>query len=447
MSLQLLKYRLYGNGNDDEYDPKKRGFDVIINGHGVNDNNFDTQSRTQVEWGHLQEAIQVAEAFYRQARTSRECGDNPPPPLVLFLNEYLGNFNELIAGENLRHAAVQLVSEYYDFAYVSYSSVFARYVHRRSSETIFSPKWGTLQQPKQEVHFGMTGHVLISWVLAYSALQSMVDYCNHQQQHPLLLGEGKEWSLLDEYTNKETSGHNVRLIPDASKDEVLINSIPPLLDTAKWTTISETWEQDAVEYKRQVREYCALGDNITQSPCPFAFLSSTYRLFFTAVDEANTYLAPFIVNKASNTTTLPSVAATAAAGWQAVNDMRGTEGVRIGLVPMHGVGSNITYRVNNLRAPVRLVTIQYMKSYGPDWDASMAHFQLRVSDRRGNRTKFYETNFDLVGWHNQKTSIGYVHEIDLGKSTPAQVGTTIELEITLVKGIKFKINAIMMCVR
>jgi hypothetical protein len=91
MSMQLLKYRLFGNGNDDDaYDPRtKHGFDVIVNGHGVNDNNFERQSRTQVELINFNEAIQVAEAFYRQARTSRPCADVDvdPPPLVLFLNE------------------------------------------------------------------------------------------------------------------------------------------------------------------------------------------------------------------------------------------------------------------------------------------------------------------------------------------------------------------------
>jgi hypothetical protein len=441
ISLPVLKNRFFvGNDNtDDEYDDlNKHGFDVIINGHAVNDNTFDTESHTQVVLGNFQEAIHVAEAFYRQARTTRLCddADKNPPPLVLFLNEYLGNRNELIVGENLRHSAVQLVSEYYDFAYVSYSHVFARFVYRRSNETLFSPNWGTMQQPKLEVHFGMSGHVLISWVLAYSALQSAVDYCNHQ--HVLAEDKGHAWNLLEK--NKETNSHvDARLIPDDSQDELLLiqNSLPPRLATAQWSTISETWQHDAVVYKRQVHDYCALGENITQKPCPFAFLSSSFGPLRTAADALNAYLAPFIIpNAAASNDATPE-----AAGWQAVND-------------------KITLRVDHLPAPVRLVTIHYMKSYGPEWDASIAQFHLRVLDHRNADKEYavrrlYETNFQLTGWHDQKTSIGYAHELDLmdggsgsvNTKTPAQAGTSIELDIALVQGVKFKIMAIMMCVR
>jgi hypothetical protein len=416
LSIPLLKYRLFGNE-----DLTKHGFDIIINGHGVNDNDF--KRRGSLVLDNFNTAMQVAEAFYRQARTSRPC-DIDNPPLVLFLNEYMGNTNEIIVGENLRHSAVKLVSEYYEFMYVSYTHVFQRFVYQRSNETIFSPpKWGTMIY----WHFGMTGHVLLPWVMAYSALQSVVDYCNHQQAT-----EQEEWNL-DKKNSESNSHRQESLIPDTAKDPVLVKSLPPLLNNAAWKTISETWKNDAEEYKKQVHDYCALGENATGNPCPFAFMSSFIGTYRDAA-SLNEYLAPYTFSQQGEMTP----------GWQGADDFRDGWHNKNGVVPTKGVGSKITLRVSNLTAPVRHVTIETMKSYGPDWDASIANFKLSVLDD-GEKPE-YETSFNLTGWHDKRTSIAYVYEFDLDTSnTLAQAGKSIELEITLLQGIKFKIMAILMC--
>jgi hypothetical protein len=263
--------------------------------------------------------------------------------------------------------------------------------------------------------------------MAYSALTSVVDYCNHQQ-----VDGQEEWNL--DKNNNETNRH-IRLIPDTAKDPVLVESFPPLLNNAAWTTISETWENDAEEYKKEVRDYCALGENVTENPCPFAFMSSNLGTT-RSVASLNEYLAPYTLLKTGETTP----------GWQGEDDLNDNGPNEIGVVPTKGVGSKITLHTSNLTAPVRLVTIHYMKSYGPDWGTSIANFKLSVLDDAGENKSavMYETSFNLTGWNDQQTSIAY--EVDLS-NTPAQVGKSIELEVTLLQGIKFKIMAILMCSR
>ena len=417
----VLKYRLFGNNPD----IVQHGIDVIINGYGVNDNYFqsswNTESRKNMELQNFIKALRDAQGFYRQARTSRPCERDEP--VVWYVSEYLGNQNEIIVAENLRHSAIQFASEYYDFMYVNYAKVIDRFVYSNSHETLFSPQWERRGKYIVDGHFGMPGHTMLVWVMAYGALQSVVDYCNHQQ----VIGQ-----KVARQQQQQQQSPDAILIPDAASDHFLAKSLPPLLDNVTWTSISQTWKQDSEKYSQHVHDYCAaIGENNTERPCSFTFLCSHLGTTRTA-RSLNKYLSRYTISKKQDT------------GWEGVDDMRNGWSNKVGVVPTKGVGSKIKFGIDNLESPVRLMTIHYMKSYGHEWNTSIANFKLSVLN--GTKSEF-ESDFNLTGWHNQQTSVGYPFEFDLGPNTPAGIGKRIELEVTLLQGIKFKIMAIMICSR
>jgi len=64
-------------------------------------------------------------------------------------------------------------------AFVSYADAVQDLVYKNMSETIFLSPWPKQQDgtPQVDMHFGATGHQVITWALAFAAIDAAVDYC------------------------------------------------------------------------------------------------------------------------------------------------------------------------------------------------------------------------------------------------------------------------------
>jgi hypothetical protein len=102
------------------------------------------------------------------------------------------------------------------------------------------------------------------------------------------------------------------------------------------------------------------------------------------------------------------------------------------------------YDFKNLAQPAKVLTIQFIKSYGDKWEGSQAQVVVDVELPGGAETQrvLDET---MEGSHNSTTSIAYSAEYSLGDI--AAVGSHARIQITLVGGTTFKVTGMMLCSR
>lgn len=383
LSLPVLEYRLYPANLDIL---RQQGADVIVNAYSVNDNLFswDGSELATMDLRHFRGSALKTESFYHTALKSRPC-----PPLVLFVDEYFGNQNALLLGEDIRNDAVQLFANAVnDMGYISSSAAARHRVYANTNETLFSPNWSLVPQ-KPEVHFGMPGHQNVAWVVAYSVLKLVMDFCEDMHDTHPTIPEG------DAATN--------------------------VLRSQDSSAIDETQSKAAFD--------CNSGSATSiEQPCSFAFVATPAGTVNT-VPQLNRYIKSFR-SSSSN-------------GWNGENDYRYGWQNKLGLVAQ-SVGASLKISIPNLSNKVRVITIHFLKRYGEQWENSKALVNFTVSDTAGKLKR--EVSFILTGYHNQSTSLTFPFTLDLGLKS-ADVGETAALNITLINGTKFKITALMMCSR
>lgn len=117
---------------------------------------------------------------------------------------------------------------------------------------------------------------------------------------------------------------------------------------------------------------------------------------------------------------------------------------KLGYVAQHA-NASMTLRMENIAGRVKKLTLHSLQSYGPKWANSTARFTLKWNHSQSGEK--YETFFDVLGYHNQNTSIAKPFILDLGPDHIAQKGSTVDLHVDLIGGTTFKINALMICSR
>ena len=381
LSIPIIDYHLY---------PLHQPPDVMVNAYSVNDNLFDwrgTADNTQ-SYDHLKRTLHKAQAFVRTARQSKPC---QTPPVVLFVDEYVGNQNKKLLGEDIRNDGVRLVADYYEMGYVRRSD--QAHILVQTNETLLSPSWFKNDQWATEVHFGMPGHVQMALVTAYYVLEEVVQYC--QEKPPT------------------TTASSERL--------------PPPLDFATpWSTLPSLWRTTAAPTTTDRAHDCAKTAWTHAPPCPLAFVATPTGTAKSPLQLHN-YLKSFVQ---SNT------------GWLEVKNKRDGWQNKLGYVATEK-GAKVTMVLESLENRVRVVTLQFMKSYGDLWDGSEAEFVVQI--HRGDVLKHTET-FRLEGYHQSNTSISYEHVQDLGEHY-AELGDRLTFSMELVAGPQFKVMALMLCSR
>jgi hypothetical protein len=305
---------------------------------------------------------------------------------------------------------VQLLSNQAKFGYISSAFAARPLVHADTSETIFSASWYRGRKRIRDVHFGMPGHVYVSWIFAYSVLKAAVDFCVDEPFH-------KE-DLRVRSSSVLKGPHQTLVQSDFS---------PDLTSGVSWKSISSHWNEQETTRLRKEDEYCRSSSS-NEKPCQFAFVATPAGTAHNA-GQLNRYIAPF---KSSGK------------GWSGQNDIRnGGWQNKLGFVA-EKPGATVALEFKNIENSIRFLTLNSLKSYGEKWAHSEAQFNITVWSNSSRVD--HETSFRVKGYHGQNTSISSSYRLDLGAHS-AKPGQSLTLQITLIGGKMFKIIALMLCSR
>jgi len=350
----LVKYWLYPD------DLLPNGPDVIISSHSTNEQPHLREDTTKSNKYANRERKRVQE-FITTSRSARPCN----PPLVVFVDDYLGNRQNIILAEMTYNKIVTELSEWYgEVMHVSYADVVRRAVYADTSETTFTKPWPLKKkgkfhgQPKIDIHFGMAGHVAIAWSILYAMVGVMSGYCDNE----------------DFVLQMKEQGVFSTTVMD------LVNEVPPpeLKPSLLLQNISAGWLENAVRmHESQAECKSKIGSNL---PCEFAFLagpSGTVR----NPKEIRDFLHPFLIKNK---------------GWKPIMDLSAHGQMeKPGLVATKA-NASIILRLINIEKEIQVINLQYIKSYGAKWNGSRVRFSVHVEETGGG---VYNTNFDVQGNH------------------------------------------------
>ena len=124
-----------------EYDlvpEKTRGIDIVVNAFSTNDMHVLTMSEAKLEGQTLRDKVfEMIQDFSRVILEPRPCQTHAP--LLLHLDDYLGNEQHEILATTELSQAVHTLSSYYGFSFVSYSDMVRDFVYGDTKESMFSP--------------------------------------------------------------------------------------------------------------------------------------------------------------------------------------------------------------------------------------------------------------------------------------------------------------------
>jgi len=339
------------------------GPDVILSSYSTNEEILHVDTTTSVKYANRErERIQE---FITASRMARPCR----PPLVVFVDDYLGNRQDYILGEMTFNKVTTELAEWYgEVMHVSYADVVRRAIYANTNESIFTAPWpletsGRYSgQPKVEVHFGMAGHVAIAWIFLYSMIEVVSGYCDNQAFQEKMKREGHKG-----------------VFPKAVVD--LMNAVPPpeLKPSLLLQSVSREWQANAL-YMRESQSECHVKAGTSKTPCAFAFLAGPDATVQNP-QQLHDYLKPFMVKNK---------------GWKPVMEYGGGGIVeKPGLVAT-GANASMTLRLTNLDKVVQKINLQRIKSYGNKWLGSKARFTVHI-ENPGKAA--YKTEFVVGGYH------------------------------------------------
>ena len=433
--LASLEYRLYAN--DSSMPPN--GPDIIINAYAVNDRRGGAaathERREEAIRKAFEDALFKSEQFARAALKSGGAGAGSSPPLVLFLDEYVGlhDVNQSILDTFIRNTAVQSVADVYGLASVVSAAIARPFAFANIREQVFTPSWfpqdgGAL---KRELHFGMIGHQHVAFTMAYAALRVAADFCVDRTEASHSNDGCDQESLPVPFQPNDTESTRSAETLSATSSR----PIPPKLsNTLTFAALAHHLNETTTSTTRTTLHHSV-------PTCPFAFMAANGALGTVKNASAlHHVLAPYISYNS---------------GWQAEDDIHGWQN-KPGLMA-HKVGASITLTFANLVNPVRVVMVQYIKSYGPKWDGSSARFHWTVLNKesqpqqRGNSssvssslTSKSDSSFELSGYQTELVSNVHQLRVDL-KFSRAERGDTAQLKITLTGGTIFTIRSLVLC--
>jgi len=348
----LIKYWFYPN----ELLPD--GPDIIISSYSSNEQSNEDTTKSVKFANRARNRIQE---FITTCRKARPC----KPPLVLFVDDYLGNFQDNILGEmTFSKITTELAEWYGEVMHVSHADVVRRFIYADTTETTFTSPWPidtATHKLEVQVHFGMAGHVAIAWSILYAMVDVVMGYCENQ--------------VFVEKMKKH-SGVFSEQVAD------LVNTVPPpkLRPELLLQDVSREWQDNAARTQRSLLECDTLESK--SPPCTFAFLAGVQGW---NAEELHAFLQPYLIE---NT------------GWETAMDYGAGGAIKKpGLVATEAHAS-MTLHLTHIDKEVRMINVQRIKSYGDKWVDSNARFTVRVENPGKD---VYTTQFDVDGYHKSKT--------------------------------------------
>jgi len=334
--------------------------------------------------------------------------------MVVYLDDYVGNQHNLVLAENSNGWLTQEMAEWHGAMYISYAAAVRRLVYGNEKETLLTSYWPWHSTRKgdnpMEVHFPLSAHMSVSWVVAYAVLSAVVDFCE------------------DGYDDTDSAKAFPNIFSQAVMD--LVERVPPpeLNADTMVETVSKNWLNKSQTQEASNKDTCNnLNGAEKEVPCIIAMICGPVGT----------------VRRPQKLRTFLKKVVTGANGWGVETQIAdGGWHYKLGYVA-HAANATTTFFKDNTHTQVRALKVSYLRSYGEKWKDSRAKFTLRAV-KAG--TAFLEKTFTLEGSHNSNTSIAYQHELDLGEeSIPPNV--RVELNIQMIGGTSFKIIGLTMCNR
>jgi hypothetical protein len=408
LSTTIVKYKLYPEniGMLKKYDP-----DIIINAYSTNDS-LPPSGNATYDMQYQLEKRENAQNFIQACQASRPCSDLP---MVMYVDDYVGNQHNLILGENTNGWKTQEITEWYGAMFVSYATAVRRIVYANQQETLLSGYWpwwsDRLDPPRIQVHFPLSAHIALSWVVAYAVLSSIVEFCD------------------DAYSDTHVAKQFPDFYPQIIMDMVERVAPPPLNADTKIETISADWLEKIATDTDKRDAMCGkkhANSTLREQPCDIAFICGPMGTVRSTSGLAQ-FLKYFVTGEV---------------GWKIDSQVKDGWQNKLGYVAVAKNATTTFYKAKTTNK-VRAIKVYYLKSYGEKWEGSRARFTLRGLK---NQKKILEKTFTLEAWHNSNTSIAYQHELDLGMETLSP-DVRVELTAQLISGASFKIIGLVMCSR
>jgi hypothetical protein len=410
------------------------GPDIVVNAYSANDNlppAFHATKNTTIDIFHWVRVYQRNRQFVQAAAKSSSCRTGTP--LILYVNDYVGNQQESIWGEGQVDEVVQGIADYdASVAYVSAAHMVQQWVFADTLEHFFSGIWTDRKgRPTVNVHFGMAGHVTTLLAIAYGLLQLVLDFCDfdischhqspvdvHVHVEQQQVGPPEQAVQIDLPTKEWVKAYQPPIIiPNMTQRSwKMVSTRAKHISSSQFKSKSESKSNDCPSSKGNT------------SPCVFAFLAAPLGTH-QQQDRLADFLGNYTLHNKNN-------------GWRAQSNLRqGGFQNKLGLVAMHA-NANMALGFQHISQPVRVMTVHYIKSYGDMWKNSRVRFLMEIFYKQ---QKIHQESFELEGVHDQNVSISYFHRLVLGREAP--VGSSIRFQMELVGGQTFKINALMCCSR
>jgi hypothetical protein len=135
--------------------------------------------------------FEMAQDFVRVALRPRPC--QKQPPLLLWLDDYIGNEQRIILETTALSKAMHVLANYYGLGSVSYADAVRDWVYGDTHEILFSPAAGTRagRQFTREIHPGQVAHLSMALdddlppADRHQLLQSGSVECSRRSKHVL----------------------------------------------------------------------------------------------------------------------------------------------------------------------------------------------------------------------------------------------------------------------
>ena len=392
-----------------------RNPDIVINAYSTNDMHILTILEAQSSNITLRDKIfEMTQEFVRNVLHT--CDPNQPPPLLLHMDDYLGNEQRTIWDTTELSQGIQVLANYYGFVSLSYADVVREIVYGDTREAWLSANWWETGSFEREIHPGMGMHIASTWVIAYNLLHLVTKYCslplpppNYSIQEyspgylglPLLKGDIKQ---ADNKPRPHPKG-----LP------------PALTKSLRIEDVSNRWKNDAASMAPCDPEKLQ-SKHHQHNKCPFSWVSG-----LSLQQNNQTWIQEYFQRHATTWD-----------GW-----VLGNDGGKLGFTPTSLGQTNPSKMVLEFTFPqtIRSLTLFYMKSYGEKWKSSQLEFEVSLVKGTGQATVLEGRS--LAGVHAKETSEMYTEEIKLSEFVT--VGTKLRTEAHLTSGNMFKIMGLAIC--
>lgn len=356
------------------------GPDVVINAYSMSDYTISSPAFNEAEAENgdvdgMEEALKAKIlnemiAFVQAVEASHPCGKAPPLVIHLYddpsknnditesLQESLKGMTEIpvsnmlvINYSDIIEAAATLEEEYYE----------KHKDDKKENEDMYDDDEVKLEQKEKKnrlekpdllvrgTPFGMAGHVLLSWVVAYRCLELLIQYCieNQKQRQPIS-------SELRDTTNIQQNNFDTTEIAVSCQDP-------------------------------------SSGDT-----CVFGWFAGPAGTVFKPT-EINKYIEPYLLYKEN---------------WEASTDMSAGYSRKTGLVAT-APNAIITFEVPNISKEVQYINLMVLKSSLPTFLGGVAQFTIVVEDSNKDvKSKELTFAIDGSS-HDNSRPMTYPVEVDL----------------------------------